>query len=59
MDAGIDFLAQNLLSTFDGKNSHLLTQDFARLNGLLFGFRTSGSNDFCSLLRRPELWLLR
>ena len=54
MDAGIDFLAQNLLSTFDGKNSHLLTQNFARLNGWLFGFRTSGSNDFARFFAGPN-----
>jgi len=35
VDASIDFLAQNLLSTLDSQYRHLLAQSFTRSNSLL------------------------
>ena len=55
MNAGIDFLAENLLSTLDGQRSHLLTQGFAGLHCLLFGFGTCGGNNFVALFRGAGL----
>jgi hypothetical protein len=50
MDAGIDFLAENLLGTLDGQRGHLLTQGFAGLHRLLLGFSTGGSNNLVAFL---------
>ena len=55
MDAGIDFLAQNLLSAFDSQCGHLLAQNLTGLDGLLFGFGTGGSNDLVALFRSARL----
>ena len=51
MNAGVDFLAENLLCTLDGQRSHLLTQGFAGLHRLLLGFGTGGSNDLVAFFR--------
>ena len=50
MDASIDFLAENLLSTLHCQRSHLLAQCLTGLNGLLIGFSTGSSDDFVSFV---------
>ncbi|MNL54235.1 hypothetical protein D3C87_1775490 [compost metagenome] len=51
VNAGIDFLAENLLSTLDGQRCHLLTQGFAGLHRLLLGFGTGGGNNLVAFFR--------
>ena len=55
MDASIDFLAENLLCTFNCQRCHLLAQGFTGLHRLLFGFGTGGSNDLVALFRSARL----
>ena len=45
MDAGVDFLAQDGFSAFDGETRNLLAQRFAGLDGSLLGFGVGGGND--------------
>ena len=49
MNTGIDFLAENLLGTLDSQCSHLLTQYFTGLDGLLLSLNLGGSNDLVAL----------
>ena len=58
MNASIDFLAENLLSTLDSQRSDLLTQRFAGLDGLLFSFNLGGSNDLVAFFGGLGLGLL-
>src|SRR5690606_16968875 len=51
VNAGIDFLAENLLSTLDSQRSNLLAQGFTGLHRLLLGFGTCGCNDLVAFLR--------
>src|SRR5256885_12415284 len=45
MDAGIHFLAQDLLGALDGQRSHLLAQGFTGLDCLLLGLGAGSSNN--------------
>src|SRR6218665_2835469 len=53
MDAGIDLLAQNLLSALDGQHGYLRTQRFARLHHLLLPLRPFSPHPLLSLLPAP------
>ena len=57
MDAGVDFLAQDLLSTLDGQRGDLLAQGFAGAHGLLLGLVTRGGHDLVGLLGGAALGL--
>ena len=57
MDAGVDFLAQDLLCTLDGQRGDLLAQHFAGLDGLLVGFGLGGGNDLVAFFRGAGLGL--
>ena len=52
MRAGIDFFAQNLLSTFNRQRSDLLTQSLTRLNGLLLSLGFGSNDDFVRFFSR-------
>ena len=50
MDAGIDFLAENLLGALDRQHGDLLTQGFAGLDDLLLGFGAGCGDDLVALV---------
>jgi len=58
VDAGVDFLAQDLLGALDGQNGHLLAQGFTGLDDLLLGFCTRCGDDLGGLFRGAALGLL-
>jgi hypothetical protein len=51
MDAGIDFLAENLLGTLDGQRGHLLTQGFTGLAPSAARLQPGSSNNLVAFLR--------
>ena len=58
MDAGVHFLAEDLLGTLDGQRSDLLAQGLTGLHGLLVGFDAGGGDDLVGLFRRAALGFL-
>ncbi|VDO55918.1 unnamed protein product [Brugia timori] len=55
MDAGIDFLAEDLLGTLDGQRGDLLAQGFAGAHGLLLGLVAGSRDDLAGLFVRTAL----
>ena len=55
MNAGVDFLAQDLLGALDGQRGHLLAQGLSGLDHLLLGFLAGRGDDLGGLVVGPGL----
>ena len=55
VDAGIHFLAEDLLCALHSQSGHLLTQGFTGCNGLLLGFGAGSGNNLVAFFCRAGL----